>query len=746
MLTDEELARIPDEMKSWPHWVTWRYEVKANGQETKVPYNPHKPERADTTDPHTWGPYLTAVAAMRATRADGIGFVFSEDDPYVGVDLDDCLSYMQLTPPEDGYVEALNSYTEVSPSCTGVKVIFRGKLPDDLKRHSWGGDGIYDQGRFFTITGNPLSRTLQDIRPVPVDVLNGLLGTWFPPQTQVEVAESEERYTDDEVRARASCAANSAKFLDLDAGRWQSWYTSRSEADAGLIAMLAFYTGPCPGQLDRLFRQSGMMRDKWDEGRGNGETYGERTIRKVLEVQEEYYAMGTRTTDTPVQGIVGPNPGEGTLYPRIEFTVPEIVEKVKAPSLPLARKRWRALLDGYAELGTHDRPLYLEMVHGHIAPLAKRLGADWCDWMALAFLSTFFPRMRFENQKPIIWTLGVSVQSAGKSVTGDELNELATGLADKLATNLASFTSGSNAGLLRRLAGTDKQVLAYLSEWTGFTKAMETEHSASMREALLNYYDGRGYSHTLAQEVIDVKRPHLVIAGMTTKAAWAANTDFLDTGNGFYSRFAFVAPDVAAGETGYTFRTTRERDAIIEALYDHLESLPQVEMAFFEGRNGHSPAYEQYMGYLGLGTVAEAVDLDEVGYDMDEGHSLPGGRLAARVKRVSLVLELLEEAPQIRAGQLRIREANVERAVRLVQRGAAYAQRCYSWLARSKDDEQAAMVRRKLATGAKNVYDLVLATTLSAVEVNRALELLATANLVESRIDGGQRLYQLRGV
>src|SRR3954464_6117771 len=144
MLTDIQLGYIPEELKGWDHWVIWRYGVKSNGQETKIPYQALRAERADSMNPATWSSYEDAVTAMRRTQADGIGFVFGRDDPYIGVDLDDCYDASRaqvledcLDPDESRWVLALNSYTEVSPSGTGVKVIFRGQLPKDLDRHSF---------------------------------------------------------------------------------------------------------------------------------------------------------------------------------------------------------------------------------------------------------------------------------------------------------------------------------------------------------------------------------------------------------------------------------------------------------------------------------------------------------------------------------------------------------------------------------------------------------------------------------
>lgn len=732
---------IPQELKDRDQWVCWKYEKKANGQDTKVPLSPVAGQKASTTDPGTWSTYAAACHATEVCGFDGVGFVFTDADSYIGVDLDDCYiegtshdRFSCITEPERGWVQDLGSYTEVSPSGCGIKVIVRGKLPADLERHSWGGNGIYGTGRFFTITGNVLSRNYSRISALAPDTLNALLHTWFPPVARHDVAEAAERMTDAEVLRRVHHAVNRAKAADLYQGRWEEWYPSQSDADAGLVALLAFYTGPCPQQLDRLFRTSGLMRGKWDEGRSTT-TYGERTIDHVLALMEDYYDMGAR--DTNISGIVGPNPGEALLTTRDFRELLPVDPKV-------AKRKWREGLEGYDSLGASERPLYLQLVHDHVAPLAQRLGSDWVDLMALSFLSSFFSDVTIERLPLNLWVIGISAQGVGKSVTSDELELTVRETASELACNLSTFTGGSNAGLIRLLAqDRRKKVLTYASEWTSLIKLMDSEHSGSLREALLNYYDGRGYTHVLANEILTVDKPYLVVNGLTTKANWAKATDYADTGNGFYSRFLFACPDVLPAGEEYPYRTRAQRSAVVGQLYSHLANLSKVEMAVLDSRQ--SAAYRAYAHSLGMDNHTGAIDMDEVGLSLDDDDAQPAGRRLAQVKKVAAVLELLEEAPQVRQGVFRVREANVERAVRLVQRSSAYARRAYGWLARSNDEQNAAVVRHALGKQADSEYGLVTRTGLGIAQVKAALELLESETLVASRVDAGRRLYSLKG-
>jgi len=91
---------------------------------------------ASSTDPETWASFETALEYTETKHADGVGFVFTDDDPIVGVDIDDCRD------PETGDVDdaaldiigRLDSYTEVSPSGTGYHVLLTGELPDGRNR------------------------------------------------------------------------------------------------------------------------------------------------------------------------------------------------------------------------------------------------------------------------------------------------------------------------------------------------------------------------------------------------------------------------------------------------------------------------------------------------------------------------------------------------------------------------------------------------------------------------------------
>jgi primase-polymerase (primpol)-like protein len=157
---------IPDELKELLRWVVWLLELR-DEKWTKVPYHVDTGRRASTTDPSTWSTFARAFAAYHvglhdpgARRYDGIGFVFTAQDPYAGVDLDKVLDPTTgvLKPWARKIIEFLDSYTEVSPSGTGVKIFLRAKVPSGRRVVTLDGSRIemYDQARYFTVTGHRL--------------------------------------------------------------------------------------------------------------------------------------------------------------------------------------------------------------------------------------------------------------------------------------------------------------------------------------------------------------------------------------------------------------------------------------------------------------------------------------------------------------------------------------------------------------------------------------------------------------
>jgi primase-polymerase (primpol)-like protein len=287
-----QFENLPDELRSLPQWVCWGHLRCRDGHAApKLPINPGNLALADVTDSSTWAQFSTALKVARHHEL-GLGFVFTANDPYLGVDLDACVSKGVLDSWARRIVRSLHSYTEFSPSGRGVHILLRAALPPG-GRHRKGKVEVYDNQRFFAMTGSRVADTPSEIRSRQRELMaiyHKLFGQQTLQSVRTPTKGMSGRQTDINLGAimrAASNARNGEEFRRLMSGITDG-YPSPSEADLALCQILAFWTQD-PIQIDRLFRDSGLYRAKWDERHGNV-TYGERTIAKALTLQKETYA------------------------------------------------------------------------------------------------------------------------------------------------------------------------------------------------------------------------------------------------------------------------------------------------------------------------------------------------------------------------------------------------------------------------------------------------------------------------
>ena len=95
----KKYADFPAELKKLKQFVCW---VGSD----KIPKNPHTGGNAMSNKPDTWGTFNEAVAACDKYGFDGVGFEFTEESGYFGVDLDHCLDNVDFC---DEFVETLQS-------------------------------------------------------------------------------------------------------------------------------------------------------------------------------------------------------------------------------------------------------------------------------------------------------------------------------------------------------------------------------------------------------------------------------------------------------------------------------------------------------------------------------------------------------------------------------------------------------------------------------------------------------------
>ncbi|MCX7428900.1 MAG: AAA family ATPase, partial [Planctomycetia bacterium] len=165
-----QLDGIPAELRQLPQWCLWKIRTR-RGKPTKVPYQINGRE-AKPNDPSTWTTFAKMGDRCQQGYYDGPGFVFQQGGGLVGIDLDGCRDPEtgEIAEWAKGVVGALSSYSEVSPSGSGVKLWVRGESPfpsgknRKLDYPPMGGKPsagieIYSHGRYFAVTGLHLDGT-----------------------------------------------------------------------------------------------------------------------------------------------------------------------------------------------------------------------------------------------------------------------------------------------------------------------------------------------------------------------------------------------------------------------------------------------------------------------------------------------------------------------------------------------------------------------------------------------------------
>lgn len=305
---------VPVELKELDQWVLWREEIR-DDKPTKIPYQTNG-QKAKSNDAATWTKFITAKHAfqIQKVKRNGIGFMFSETDPYCGIDLDDCIyENHTIKAWADPIVDRLKTigYGEVSPSGRGIKFWTRARLPNDTKHKVYltengtvcpqgnntdGAIEAYDKTRYFTVTGNGK----YEIRDGQMTI-DWLYERYLKPQSETQQFQSRNKKRSDasedlsinDVITKIRQSRQCHKFDALIGGN-TTGYGSDSEADLALCSIIAFWTQDT-AKIDTIFRQSALIRPKWDEKhRSDGATYGQITIETAIKNRTETYTPRKR--------------------------------------------------------------------------------------------------------------------------------------------------------------------------------------------------------------------------------------------------------------------------------------------------------------------------------------------------------------------------------------------------------------------------------------------------------------------
>lgn len=284
---------IPTYLKEHASWCNFRYD-RCKGNMTKLPYNPATGYKAYVNKPETFSDFDTAVLSLK--DQDGLGI--RVDGITIEIDIDHCIKAGKLTTQAVDIISHFkNTYIERSPSVTGLRIIliaFDGYTYDKNTYHIKKGNvEVYVAGatnRFVTITGDVY---LKNEITENMEALQWLLDKYMkcktPEKSSAELQEHRESYlTDEGVLVKAMASKQGEKFRKLWNGDISD-YPFNSEADLGLISIISFYCNGNRAQVDRLYRQSALVRSKWDEVHGN-KTSGEMTIDAALSGMQNFYS------------------------------------------------------------------------------------------------------------------------------------------------------------------------------------------------------------------------------------------------------------------------------------------------------------------------------------------------------------------------------------------------------------------------------------------------------------------------
>ena len=306
------IQAIPQDLRDRDHWICWRYEFKPDrGEWSKIPVDVATGGPASVTDPDTWSTFDAARAYHdRDDRdTDGLGFVLTGGDTVLGIDLDDCRD------PETGelagwasrVLASVDSYAEASPSGTGVHVLAHANLPDGGNRadvdDAEGHLELYDDARYFTVTGQCLEDAPGEVRPAN-DAVTEVHAEHVVDDSETDAGREPTATTggsgadldDDELLEKARNAENGDDFARLWSGD-TSGYPSHSEARQALANHLAFWTGGGERQMLQLFERSGLIRDDDDV-----RTFENYEIPTALEGRTEFYDPDSGTDDDGDRG------------------------------------------------------------------------------------------------------------------------------------------------------------------------------------------------------------------------------------------------------------------------------------------------------------------------------------------------------------------------------------------------------------------------------------------------------------
>lgn len=301
-------------------WVNWRL-INKEGKVTKLPYMPNG-KLADTTNSLTWSTFEEVNEAR--DHFDGIGIVFT--GLMLGIDIDHCIENGIISPEILKFIENARTYTEFSPSETGLHLYLKLSEPLMLERNKAPrGKGtdyeFYTVGRYFTVTGKEWKSSYPIRTVTSKEALEVLKLSGYPWKNEVTASKqlvatisNPLNVSDEELLQKMFSSKNGDKIKALYSGDISQFNGDDSSADASLCSHIAFWTQKDASRIESLWLASPLgSRSKTQERKD----YRDRTIAFAIENCDEVYNPSYATTNNNVVK----NPSE-------EFVTIEIIEEL----------------------------------------------------------------------------------------------------------------------------------------------------------------------------------------------------------------------------------------------------------------------------------------------------------------------------------------------------------------------------------------------------------------------------------
>ena len=544
-ITQIDPSGIPEEMKNAKQWILWRGVWNDKGKLTKVPYSPEG-------KPTGWAgaiwTYDEVLDAYISGKYQGLGFSFKEDDDFIGIDYDDIFDERGdiADPIIKAEINAINSYTEVTPSGMGLHIITKGKKRDDWKTGTNKDEGeIYFSGRFFTVTGSRYKDFPTTVNEISEDALDSVYYRLNPPEEDPEnapvfktVSQSAD-LSDAEIITYLMNQPNSA---DLYNGRVGFKYKSQSEADAALCCYIAFYTRDA-ARIYNIFCRSGLYRkDKWTDRKD----YPINTINNALKQVKEQYDPEHHFKGNAEMAAIGARILEGINFKKSKKKPPEepkpIEHNLEVPdtllSIPGVLGK---VVEYYENTAPKSQPQFAvqaALALGSVA-MGRRWRTDWNNYSSLYFINVGLSSAGKEHARTVVNTILNAAQceykigpikySSGSAVYSEVRDEPChIGILDEFGKLLDSAKHANNSN------GND--ALTVMMGLWGVLGGEIKIPALSTLSATQKQKDERGEQK--------IRHPALSIIAMTTPSTFYSAISNENVTSGFIPRFIIVESEI----------------------------------------------------------------------------------------------------------------------------------------------------------------------------------------------------------